>query len=130
GLGREGSSFAPKGQPSSLPPSLLLAPGPHCSPFPLPAVPNLPTSTSYSKKTQAANAENKRPEEEREAGRSKAGSTVKVPASPLPSLERKKSTPMPSTNSVLSTSTNRSRNSPMLDRASLGQNSIQNGKDR
>ncbi|XP_013916754.1 PREDICTED: serine/threonine-protein kinase MARK2 isoform X4 [Thamnophis sirtalis] len=92
-------------------------------------VPNLPTSTSYSKKTQAANAENKRPEEEREAGRSKAGSTVKVPASPLPSLERKKSTPMPSTNSVLSTSTNRSRNSPMLDRASLGQNSIQNGKD-
>ncbi|XP_070622222.1 serine/threonine-protein kinase MARK2 isoform X12 [Erythrolamprus reginae] len=92
-------------------------------------VPNIPTSTSYSKKTQAANAENKRPEEEREAGRTKAGSTVKVPASPLPSLERKKSTPMPSTNSVLSTSTNRSRNSPMLDRASLGQNSIQNGKD-
>ncbi|KAK9391179.1 serine/threonine-protein kinase MARK2 [Crotalus adamanteus] len=92
-------------------------------------VPTIPTSTSYSKKTQAANAENKRPEEEREAGRSKTGSTVKVPASPLPSLERKKSTPMPSTNSVLSTSTNRSRNSPMLDRASLGQNSIQNGKD-
>ncbi|KAM6435206.1 serine/threonine-protein kinase MARK2 isoform 10-T10 [Liasis olivaceus] len=92
-------------------------------------VPTIPTSTSYSKKTQAANAENKRPEEEREAGRSKTGSTVKVPASPLPGLERKKSTPMPSTNSVLSTSTNRSRNSPMLDRASLGQNSIQNGKD-
>ncbi|XP_039219305.1 serine/threonine-protein kinase MARK2 isoform X4 [Crotalus tigris] len=92
-------------------------------------VPTIPTSTSYSKKTQAANAENKRPEEEREAGRSKTGSTVKVPASPLPSLERKKSTPMPSTNSVLSTTTNRSRNSPMLDRASLGQNSIQNGKD-
>ncbi|XP_015681750.1 serine/threonine-protein kinase MARK2 isoform X4 [Protobothrops mucrosquamatus] len=92
-------------------------------------LPTIPTSTSYSKKTQAANAENKRPEEEREAGRSKTGSTVKVPASPLPSLERKKSTPMPSTNSVLSTSTNRSRNSPMLDRASLGQNSIQNGKD-
>ncbi|XP_063002233.1 serine/threonine-protein kinase MARK2 isoform X5 [Elgaria multicarinata webbii] len=92
-------------------------------------VPNIPTSTSYSKKTQAANAENKRPDEEREAGRGKAGSTVKVPASPLPGLERKKSTPTPSTNSVLSTSTNRSRNSPMLDRASLGQNSIQNGKD-
>ncbi|XP_072840199.2 serine/threonine-protein kinase MARK2 isoform X2 [Pogona vitticeps] len=92
-------------------------------------VPTIPTSTSYSKKMQAANAENKRPEEEREAGRSKAGSTVKVPASPLPGLERKKSTPTPSTNSVLSTSTNRSRNSPMLDRASLGQNSIQNGKD-
>ncbi|XP_042295083.1 serine/threonine-protein kinase MARK2 isoform X10 [Sceloporus undulatus] len=92
-------------------------------------VPTIPTSTSYSKKMQAANAENKRPEEEREAGRNKAGSTVKVPASPLPGLERKKSTPTPSTNSVLSTSTNRSRNSPMLDRASLGQNSIQNGKD-
>ncbi|XP_053225296.1 serine/threonine-protein kinase MARK2 isoform X10 [Podarcis raffonei] len=92
-------------------------------------VPTIPTSSSYSKKTQAANAENKRPEEEREAGRNKASSTVKVPASPLPSLERKKSTPTPSTNSVLSTSTNRSRNSPMLDRASLGQNSIQNGKD-
>nr|XP_060614446.1 serine/threonine-protein kinase MARK2 isoform X7 [Anolis sagrei ordinatus] len=92
-------------------------------------VPTIPTSSSYSKKMQAANAENKRPEEEREAGRSKAGSTVKVPASPLPGLERKKSTPSPSTNSVLSTSTNRSRNSPLLDRASLGQNSIQNGKD-
>ncbi|XP_067400108.1 serine/threonine-protein kinase MARK2 isoform X1 [Emydura macquarii macquarii] len=91
-------------------------------------VPAIPTSTSYSKKTQSNNAENKRPEEEREAGR-KASSTVKVPASPLTGLERKKSTPTPSTNSVLSTSTNRSRNSPMLDRASLGQNSIQNGKD-
>ncbi|KAB0404138.1 hypothetical protein E2I00_008891, partial [Balaenoptera physalus] len=32
-------------------------------------------------------------------------------------------------NSVLSTSTNRSRNSPLLERASLGQASIQNGKD-
>ncbi|XP_060110803.1 serine/threonine-protein kinase MARK2 isoform X12 [Heteronotia binoei] len=89
-------------------------------------VPTIPTSTSYSKKTQAANAENKRPEEERDR---KASSTVKVPASPLPGLERKKSTPSPSTNSVLSTSTNRSRNSPMLEHTSLGQNSIQNGKD-
>ncbi|KAM9134066.1 serine/threonine-protein kinase MARK2 isoform X9 [Mauremys mutica] len=91
-------------------------------------VPAIPTSTSYSKKTQSNNAENKRPEEEREAGR-KASSTVKVPASPLTGLERKKSTPTPSTNSVLSTSTNRSRNSPMLERTGLGQNSIQNGKD-
>nr|XP_056709820.1 serine/threonine-protein kinase MARK2 isoform X3 [Euleptes europaea] len=89
-------------------------------------VPTIPTSTSYSKKTQAANAENKRPEEERDR---KASSTVKVPASPLPGLERKKSTPSPSTNSVLSTSTNRSRNSPNLEHTSLGQNSIQNGKD-
>uniref|UniRef100_A0ABK0L3I5 non-specific serine/threonine protein kinase n=1 Tax=Rattus norvegicus TaxID=10116 RepID=A0ABK0L3I5_RAT len=90
------------------------------------AVPAIPTSNSYSKKTQSNNAENKRPEEE--TGR-KASSTAKVPASPLPGLDRKKTTPTPSTNSVLSTSTNRSRNSPLLDRASLGQASIQNGKD-
>uniref|UniRef100_A0A673VLT2 Serine/threonine-protein kinase MARK2 n=1 Tax=Suricata suricatta TaxID=37032 RepID=A0A673VLT2_SURSU len=92
------------------------------------AGPAIPTSNSYSKKTQSNNAENKRPEEERESGR-KASSTAKVPASPLPGLERKKTTPTPSTNSVLSTSTNRSRNSPLLERASLGQASIQNGKD-
>ncbi|XP_031245384.1 serine/threonine-protein kinase MARK2 isoform X2 [Mastomys coucha] len=90
------------------------------------AVPAIPTSNSYSKKTQSNNAENKRPEEE--TGR-KASSTAKVPASPLPGLDRKKTTPTPSTNSILSTSTNRSRNSPLLDRASLGQASIQNGKD-
>ncbi|XP_028627107.1 serine/threonine-protein kinase MARK2 isoform X2 [Grammomys surdaster] len=90
------------------------------------AVPAIPTSNSYSKKTQSNNSENKRPEEE--TGR-KACSTAKVPASPLPGLDRKKTTPAPSTNSVLSTSTNRSRNSPLLDRASLGQASIQNGKD-
>ncbi|XP_024842986.1 serine/threonine-protein kinase MARK2 isoform X9 [Bos javanicus] len=92
------------------------------------AGPAIPTSNSYSKKTQSSNAENKRPEEDRESGR-KASSTAKVPASPLPGLERKKTTPTPSTNSVLSTSTNRSRNSPLLERASLGQASIQNGKD-
>ncbi|XP_012633325.1 serine/threonine-protein kinase MARK2 isoform X14 [Microcebus murinus] len=93
------------------------------------AGPAIPTSNSYSKKTQSNNAENKRPEEDRESGR-KASSTAKVPASPLPGMERKKTTPTPSTNSVLSTSTNRSRNSPLLERASLGQASIQNGKDR
>uniref|UniRef100_H0V3U0 Serine/threonine-protein kinase SIK3 n=1 Tax=Cavia porcellus TaxID=10141 RepID=H0V3U0_CAVPO len=92
------------------------------------AGPAIPTSNSYSKKTQSNNTENKRPEEDREVGR-KASSTAKVPASPLPGLDRKKTTPTPSTNSVLSTSTNRSRNSPLLDRASLGQPSIQNGKD-
>uniref|UniRef100_G1TLC6 Microtubule affinity regulating kinase 2 n=1 Tax=Oryctolagus cuniculus TaxID=9986 RepID=G1TLC6_RABIT len=84
------------------------------------AGPAIPTSNSYSKKTQSNNAENKRPEEDREPGR-KASSTAKVPASPLPGLERKKTTPTPSTNSVLSASTNRSRNSPLLERASLGQ---------
>ncbi|XP_021563890.1 serine/threonine-protein kinase MARK2 [Carlito syrichta] len=92
------------------------------------AGPAIPTSNSYSKKTQNNNAENKRPEEDRESGR-KASSTAKVPASPLPGLDRKRTTPTPSTNSVLSTSTSRSRNSPLLERASLGQASIQNGKD-
>uniref|UniRef100_A0A7N4NR53 Serine/threonine-protein kinase SIK3 n=1 Tax=Sarcophilus harrisii TaxID=9305 RepID=A0A7N4NR53_SARHA len=64
------------------------------------AGPAIPTSNSYSKKTQSNNAENKRPEEERESGR-KASSTAKVPASPLPGLERKKTTPSPSTVSPL-----------------------------
>ncbi|KAK4805123.1 hypothetical protein QYF61_009432 [Mycteria americana] len=91
---------------------------------------SIPTSASYSKKTQAANAENKRGGGggEEEGGR-RAGSTAKVPPSPLPGLERAKGTPSPSTNSVLSTGTTRSRNSPLLDRASLGQSSLQNGKD-
>nr|XP_033810031.1 serine/threonine-protein kinase MARK2 isoform X2 [Geotrypetes seraphini] len=92
------------------------------------AGPNLPTSNSYSKKTQTNNAENKRPDEERESSR-KSSSTAKVPASPLSGLDRKRGTPTPSTNSVLSTGTNRSRNSPMVERASLGPGSVQNGKD-
>ncbi|KAF1662235.1 UNVERIFIED_CONTAM: Serine/threonine-protein kinase MARK2, partial [Eudyptes robustus] len=59
---------------------------------------SIPTSASYSKKTQAANAENKRGGGggEEEAGR-RAGSTAKVPPSPLPGLERAKGTPSPST---------------------------------
>ncbi|XP_074786317.1 serine/threonine-protein kinase MARK2-like [Athene noctua] len=96
---------------------------------------SIPTSASYSKKTQAANAENKRGGGggggggDEEGGR-RAGSTAKVPPpSPLPSLERAKGTPSPSTNSVLSTGTTRSRNSPLLDRASLGPSPLQNGKD-
>ncbi|XP_063800988.1 serine/threonine-protein kinase MARK2 isoform X8 [Pseudophryne corroboree] len=88
----------------------------------------IPTSNSYSKKTQCNNAENKRPDEERESGR-KSSSTVRVPPSPLSGLERKRTTPTPSTNSVLSTGTNRSRNSPMLERSNLGPGSVQNGKD-
>ncbi|XP_074424145.1 serine/threonine-protein kinase MARK2 isoform X3 [Larus michahellis] len=90
---------------------------------------SIPTSASYSKKTQAANAENKRGGGGEEEGGRRAGSTAKVPPSPLPGLERAKGTPSPSTNSVLSTGTTRSRNSPLLDRASLGQSSLQNGKD-
>lgn len=67
-----------------------------CCPSGPAAGPAIPTSNSYSKKTQSNNAENKRPEEDRESGR-KASSTAKVPASPLPGLERKKTTPTPST---------------------------------
>lgn len=37
---------------------------------------------------------------------------------------------VPPQNSVLSTSTTRSRNSPLLDRGSLGQGSLHNGKER
>uniref|UniRef100_A0A3Q0QUZ4 non-specific serine/threonine protein kinase n=1 Tax=Amphilophus citrinellus TaxID=61819 RepID=A0A3Q0QUZ4_AMPCI len=58
---------------------------------------------------------------------SSGSSTTKVPASPLVSSDRKKSA-TPSTNSILSTGTGRSRNSPLTDRATLDQ-SIQNGKD-
>ncbi|XP_077028526.1 serine/threonine-protein kinase MARK2 isoform X5 [Agelaius phoeniceus] len=109
---------------------------------------SIPTSASYSKKTQAANAENKRgggggggggagggggggagEEEGGGGGGRRAGSTAKVPPSPLPGLERSKGTPSPSTNSVLSTGTSAQQNSPLLDRASLGQSSLQNGKD-
>nr|AAI70235.1 Ser/Thr protein kinase PAR-1B alpha [Xenopus laevis] len=88
----------------------------------------IPKSNSYSKKTQSNNAENRRSADEKESGR-KSGSTVRVPPSPLSGLDRKKTTPTPSTNSVLSTGTNRSRNSPMLDRATLVPGSIHNGKD-
>ncbi|KAM4611694.1 serine/threonine-protein kinase MARK2-like isoform 2-T2 [Polymixia lowei] len=58
---------------------------------------------------------------------SSGSSTNKVPASPLVSSDRKKSA-TPSTNSILSTGTGRSRNSPLTERATLGQG-IQNGKD-
>ncbi|XP_075943056.1 serine/threonine-protein kinase MARK2 isoform X2 [Anarhichas minor] len=58
---------------------------------------------------------------------SSGSSTTKVPASPLVPSDRKKSA-TPSTNSILSTGTGRSRNSPLTERATLGQG-IQNGKD-
>uniref|UniRef100_A0A7N6AUY9 non-specific serine/threonine protein kinase n=1 Tax=Anabas testudineus TaxID=64144 RepID=A0A7N6AUY9_ANATE len=57
---------------------------------------------------------------------SSGSSTTKVPASPLVSDRKKSATP--STNSILSTGTSRSRNSPLTERATLGQG-IQNGKD-
>uniref|UniRef100_A0A8C2KHI2 MAP/microtubule affinity-regulating kinase 3 n=1 Tax=Cyprinus carpio TaxID=7962 RepID=A0A8C2KHI2_CYPCA len=52
-------------------------------------------------------------------------SSSKVPPSPLISGDHKK-TPTPSTNSILSSGTSRSRNSPITERATLG---VQNGKD-
>ncbi|XP_063756256.1 serine/threonine-protein kinase MARK2 isoform X9 [Eleginops maclovinus] len=64
-----------------------------------------------------------------DAGRkgSSGSSTTKMPASPLVPTDRKKSA-TPSTNSILSTGTSRSRNSPLTERAMVGQG-IQNGKD-
>ncbi|XP_045077800.1 serine/threonine-protein kinase MARK2 isoform X2 [Coregonus clupeaformis] len=61
-----------------------------------------------------------------DSGRKGSGSSVKVPASQLVSDRKKSATP--STNSILSTGTGRSRNSPLTERATLGQG-VQNGKD-
>ncbi|KAF6715873.1 Serine/threonine-protein kinase MARK2 [Oryzias melastigma] len=81
--------------------------------------------SSYSKRGGPGDS---RPAAEDSGKKSLSGSsTTKVPASPLVSSDRKKST-TPSTNSILSTGTSRSRNSPLTDRATLGQG-IQNGKD-
>nr|XP_020465859.1 serine/threonine-protein kinase MARK2 isoform X12 [Monopterus albus] len=80
--------------------------------------------SSYSKR--GGQADNRTAVED--SGRKGSGSsTTKVPASPLVSSDRKKSA-TPSTNSILSTGTGRSRNSPLTERATLGQG-IQNGKD-
>ncbi|TRY87660.1 hypothetical protein DNTS_013609, partial [Danionella cerebrum] len=76
--------------------------------------------SSYSKRPQG---ENKHGVED--SGRKGSSSSTKVPPSPVVSSERKKST-TPSTNSILSTGTSRSRNSPVAERATLG---VQNGKD-
>uniref|UniRef100_A0A8C1SYL1 non-specific serine/threonine protein kinase n=1 Tax=Cyprinus carpio TaxID=7962 RepID=A0A8C1SYL1_CYPCA len=76
--------------------------------------------SSYSKRSQG---ENKHGVED--SGRKGSSSSTKVPPSPVISSERKKSS-TPSTNSVLSTGTSRSRNSPVSERATLG---VQNGKD-
>uniref|UniRef100_A0A6Q2ZJQ3 non-specific serine/threonine protein kinase n=1 Tax=Esox lucius TaxID=8010 RepID=A0A6Q2ZJQ3_ESOLU len=60
-----------------------------------------------------------------DSGRKGSGGSAKVPASPLGSDRKKSATP--STNSILSTGTGRSRTSPLTERATQG---IQNGKDR
>ncbi|KAM9717729.1 serine/threonine-protein kinase MARK2 isoform 9-T9 [Menidia menidia] len=81
--------------------------------------------SSYSKR--GGQADNRSAVDESGRKSSSGSSTTKVPASPLVPSDRKKSA-TPSTNSILSTGTSRSRNSPLTERATLGQ-SIHNGKD-
>ncbi|XP_030286954.1 serine/threonine-protein kinase MARK2 isoform X9 [Sparus aurata] len=78
--------------------------------------------SSYSKR--GGQADNRTAAEDSGRKGSSGSSTTKVPASPLVSADKKSATP--STNSILSTG--RSRNSPLTERATLGQG-IQNGKD-
>uniref|UniRef100_A0A3Q1IPN4 MAP/microtubule affinity-regulating kinase 3 n=1 Tax=Anabas testudineus TaxID=64144 RepID=A0A3Q1IPN4_ANATE len=80
--------------------------------------------SSYSKR--GGQADNRTAVEDSGRKGSSGSSTTKVPASPLVSDRKKSATP--STNSILSTGTSRSRNSPLTERATLGQG-IQNGKD-
>ncbi|XP_049601342.1 serine/threonine-protein kinase MARK2 isoform X9 [Syngnathus scovelli] len=81
--------------------------------------------SSYSKR--GGQADNRTAGEDSGRKSSSGSSTNKVPASPLVPSDRKKSA-TPSTNSILSTGTGRSRNSPLSERATLGQG-VQNGKD-
>ncbi|XP_019713773.1 serine/threonine-protein kinase MARK2-like [Hippocampus comes] len=81
--------------------------------------------SSYSRR--GGQADNRTAGEDSGRKGSSGSSTTKVPASPLVPSDRKKSA-TPSTNSILSTGTGRSRNSPLTERATLGQG-IQNGKD-
>uniref|UniRef100_A0AAY4A0E7 Non-specific serine/threonine protein kinase n=1 Tax=Denticeps clupeoides TaxID=299321 RepID=A0AAY4A0E7_9TELE len=78
-------------------------------------------SVSYTKRPQE---DNKRSSED--SGRKGSNSSAKVPPSPIIPGDRKKSS-TPSTNSILSTGTSRSRNSPLAERSTLG---VHNGKDR
>ncbi|KAA0723176.1 Serine/threonine-protein kinase MARK2 [Triplophysa tibetana] len=75
---------------------------------------------SYSKRSQG---ENKTGGEH--SVKKGSSNSTKVPPSPVIPSERKKSS-TPSTTSILSTGTSRSRNSPISERATLG---VQNGKD-
>ncbi|KAG1940536.1 serine/threonine-protein kinase MARK2 [Pimephales promelas] len=85
------------------------------------------TSNQKSRRStdQSSSVSSKRPQGESKHIASSSSSS-KVPPSPLISGEHKK-TPTPSTNSILSSGTSRSRNSPITERATLG---VQNGKDR
>uniref|UniRef100_A0A671P1Z2 non-specific serine/threonine protein kinase n=1 Tax=Sinocyclocheilus anshuiensis TaxID=1608454 RepID=A0A671P1Z2_9TELE len=80
-------------------------------------------STDQGSHLKRPQGENKHGVED--SGRKGSSSSTKVPPSPVISSERKKSS-TPSTNSILSTGTSRSRNSPVSERATLG---VQNGKD-
>uniref|UniRef100_A0A1A8BEF0 MAP/microtubule affinity-regulating kinase 3 n=2 Tax=Nothobranchius kadleci TaxID=1051664 RepID=A0A1A8BEF0_NOTKA len=81
--------------------------------------------SSYSKR--GGQSDNQSAAEDSGRKGSSGSSTTKMAASPLAPTDRKKSA-TPSTNSILSTGTGRSRNSPMTERATLGQG-VQNGKD-
>ncbi|XP_028330743.1 serine/threonine-protein kinase MARK2 isoform X4 [Gouania willdenowi] len=81
--------------------------------------------SSYSKR--GGQADNRSAGDDSGRKSSSGSSTTKVSASPLVTSDRKKSA-TPSTNSILSTGTGRSRNSPLTERSTLGQG-IQNGKD-
>ncbi|XP_056586222.1 serine/threonine-protein kinase MARK2 isoform X6 [Triplophysa dalaica] len=72
---------------------------------------------------QSSSVSSKRPQGDKHI--SNSGSSTKVPPSPLISGDNK-NTPTPSTNSILSSGTSRSRNSPTADRHTLG---VHNGKD-
>ncbi|XP_046708330.1 serine/threonine-protein kinase MARK2 isoform X9 [Silurus meridionalis] len=83
--------------------------------------PRRPTDqVTHSKRPQG---DNKHTGED--SGRKGSSGSTKVPPSPVVPGDSKKSS-TPSTNSILSTGTSRSRNSPLTDRALLG---VQNGKD-
>ncbi|XP_034159645.1 serine/threonine-protein kinase MARK2 isoform X8 [Pangasianodon hypophthalmus] len=83
--------------------------------------PRRPTDqVTYSKRPQG---DNKYTAED--SGRKGSSSSTKVPPSPVVPGDSKKSS-TPSTNSILSTGTSRSRNSPLTERSLLG---VQNGKD-
>ncbi|XP_076145186.1 serine/threonine-protein kinase MARK2 isoform X5 [Alosa pseudoharengus] len=75
---------------------------------------------SYSKRAQG---DNKHTTED--TGRKGSSSSAKVPPSPVTPSDHKKSS-TPSSNSILSTGTSRSRNSPIAERSTLG---VHNGKD-
>uniref|UniRef100_A0A3B3QXC8 MAP/microtubule affinity-regulating kinase 3 n=1 Tax=Paramormyrops kingsleyae TaxID=1676925 RepID=A0A3B3QXC8_9TELE len=80
-------------------------------------------SSSYSKRSQG---DGKHTTED--STRKTSSGSTKVPPSPLAPGDHTKSPSNPSTNNILSTGTSRSRNSPLSERATLGQG-VQNGKD-